>query len=114
MGKLSHSISQPVNFLVSRIRPTDKCSFQLPLLVLPELSHNTKTELIELIHGLLWILAAHELHIPKCLSQANQSVLRESVLVMLHELPLELPVMAWLVWRPVLFDVPVLRVAHPM
>ena len=71
MGKLSHSISQPVNFLVSRIRPTDKRSLQLPLLVLPELSHNTKTELIELIHGLLWILAAHELRIPKCLSQAN-------------------------------------------
>ena len=63
--------SQSIDFLVSSIRSTDKCSLQLPLLVLPELSHYPKTELVELIHGLLWILAAHELRISKCLSQTN-------------------------------------------
>ena len=40
------------------------------------------------------VLTAHKLHVAKGLRQANQLLLREPVLVVLHELTLQLPVVA--------------------
>ena len=63
--------SQSVNFLVGSSGAAHECSLQLPFLVLPELGHDAKTQFIDLVHCFLGILAAQELNVSKCLSEAN-------------------------------------------
>ena len=52
------------------------------------------------------------LKILQMLTSPYQNILWEPVLMMFHEFLLQLPVVGWLMWRPVLANVPVLRVAH--
>ena len=59
--------SQSVNFLVGSSGAAHECSLQFSLPLLPEVRHNPETQLIYVIHCLLGILAAQELHISKSL-----------------------------------------------
>ena len=127
--KSQEQVSQSVDFLVGCSGSADKSSLEFSFLFLSKLGHNPKTQFTDLIHGLLGILAAQELDIAECLGQTNlrrvvsrgsgdsrtktdQFSLREPVLVVLHELLLELPVVLGFVWRTVLLHVPGLTVSH--
>ena len=60
-----------VNFLVSSIGCANKCSLELPLLLLPEGAHHRRAELLDLLHGLMGILTAQELHVPEGVGETN-------------------------------------------
>ena len=70
-----------VNFLVSSIGCANKCSLELPLLLLPEGAHHRRAELLDLLHGLMGILTAKELHVPEGVGETNlEKVKKTSVL----------------------------------
>ena len=66
----------------------------------------------DLIHGVLWVSAAHELHVGKGLRQADKPVLGNVFLVLLHKASPQLPLVLRLVGRPQSFNVPVCVMGH--
>merc|ERR1719201_2957960 len=81
-----------VNFLVSSIGCANKCSLELPLLLLPERAHHRRAELLNLFHGILGILTAQELHVPESVGETNQLMFWKPILVEFNKCLLECPV----------------------
>ena len=85
-------------------------------LALPVFLDDAEGQLLDLVHGLLWVPAAHELDVGEGLGQTNQPIFGVTVFVLRQELLPQFPVMRGFVRAEVLVHVPrgVERGTHPL